>query len=90
MPILFSSSKLPKLKYILHYFFLKCLTKKSWCVLRSKKYGNLKVHGYTSMHNEQYSEKDELKNNSDSSTYMLPYNYITDESVAEVAGTEFM
>ena len=33
--ILFSSSKLLKLKYIHHYFFLKCPMKKSWCVLWS-------------------------------------------------------
>ena len=43
VPILFSSSKLLKLKYIHHYFFLKCLTKKLWCILWSKKYGMLYV-----------------------------------------------
>jgi len=37
--ILFSSKKLLKLKYIHHYFFLKFLTKKSWCVLWAGKYG---------------------------------------------------
>jgi len=30
---MFSSNKLLKLKYIHHYFFLKFLTKESWCVL---------------------------------------------------------
>jgi len=39
--ILFSSNKLPKLKYIHHYFFLKFLTKKSRCVLWARKYGKL-------------------------------------------------
>ena len=39
--ILFSSNKLLKLKYIHHYFFLKFLTKKSWCVLWAGKYGIL-------------------------------------------------
>jgi hypothetical protein len=30
---MFSPNKLLKLKYIHHFFFLKFLTKKSWCVL---------------------------------------------------------
>jgi len=41
VPILFSSNKLLKLKYIHHYFFLKFLTKKSRCTLWARKYSVL-------------------------------------------------